>query len=596
MKRYNIIEVANTHGGNPDYVFALLKEFNDIDKKEHTGIKFQPFHYDGIALKDFEYYPVYQNLYFSPQQWKEIIDISNVTKEVWLDIFDKYGTQIFELNKLKISGIKLQTSVLENREVINELTRIGLSNQKLIINIAGRELNEISEYVTYFETNVKPKELLLEVGFQAYPTEFQDSGLGKIKLIKSKFNKKIVFADHIDGAHSDALLLPLLAVVEGADVIEKHVMHSSLETKYDKFSSISRSKFDEIIVEQKRYEDLLNQPFINDREKKYLEKSNQIPVLNKSLSSGQAIHANYLSFKRTAQTGMLFSELKNKLSGRFVTTKAINEHSAIQKGDLRKLKIAVIIAARLKSSRLKEKAKAKIGDISSIELCIKNALRFKDIDYTILATSTSEQDAELQNYTYSKDVIFYKGDPEDVIQRYLDIVRKMNIDIVIRVTGDNPYISADIAEILIQSHLDSGADYTSGKEAAVGTNLEIINTTALEKVKKYFAKADYSEYMTWYFINNPEHFKLNYVDLPKQWVRNYRLTLDHQEDLDMYTIIENHFKKNEIDFSIQELMNFLDSNPDVAKMNAHIGLKFKTDQSLIDTLNTCTKIPSDVKL
>ena len=98
MKRYNIIEVANTHGGNPDYVFALLKEFNDIDKKEHTGIKFQPFHYDGIALKDFEYYPVYQNLYFSPQQWKEIIDISNVTKEVWLDIFDKYGTQIFELN------------------------------------------------------------------------------------------------------------------------------------------------------------------------------------------------------------------------------------------------------------------------------------------------------------------------------------------------------------------------------------------------------------------------------------------------------------------------------------------------------------------
>jgi N,N'-diacetyllegionaminate synthase len=40
--------------------------------------------------------------------------------------------------------------------------------------------------------------------------------------------------------------------------------------------------------------------------------------------------------------------------------------------------------------------------------------------------------------------------------------------------------------------------------------------------------------MTWYFRNNPDHFKLNIVSLPEAYVRNYRLTLDYAEDLEMF--------------------------------------------------------------
>lgn len=592
MSCYNIIEVANTHGGNKEYLYSLIDEFADVEKS-NIGIKFQPFHYDGIALKDFEWYPTYQKLFFSPEEWKNIIERAKTTKDIWLDLFDVYGTRILEDNLKKVTGIKLQTSVLQNQEVLKELIRIDISKQKLIINIAGRSLMEIERYISYFESKIKPQELLLEVGFQAYPTEFVDSGLGKIKLIKEKFKKRIVFADHIDGTHPDAILLPLMALIEGADVIEKHIMHSTIETLFDKFSSVTRNKFDSILMDQKRYTEALSQPFINERENVYLQKSIQIPVLNKSKKAGEAITLDDISFKRTAQKGLNFSEMEIKLTGRFVLIKDLEKGNTFQETDFRKLKIATIIAARLKSSRLKEKAKLKVGGISSVELCIKNALRFKDIDYTILATSDLEQDAELKNYTYSKDVIFHMGDAEDVIQRYLDVTRKLGIDVVIRVTGDNPYISADIAEVLMASHFNSQADYTTGKSAPIGVNLEIINVSALEEVKKHFKKANYSEYMTWYFQNNPEHFKLNFVELPQKWVRDYRLTLDYREDLDLFNLIEKHFKENKIDFSIDSLISFLDANPVIAKMNSHISLKFKTDQTLIDTLNKATKIPAN---
>ena len=231
-----------------------------------------------------------------------------------------------------------------------------------------------------------------------------------------------------------------------------------------------------------------------------------------------------------------------------------------------------------------------IGGIPSIEMCIKNALNFENVDYTILATSDNEQDAELENYTYSNEVIFHTGDPDNVIKRYLTIVEKLDIDVIVRFTGDCPYIAKEIFELLLESHFKEGADYTASVGAAVGTYMEIINRTALEKVSHYFPNAEYSEYMTWYFQNNPEHFKINMVQVPEKWCRDYRLTLDYQEDLDLFNCIEKYFADNNIEFTLDELFNFLDNNPDIANINMQMPLKYKTDEKLIETLNKCTKI------
>lgn len=60
-------------------------------------------------------------------------------------------------------------------------------------------------------------------------------------------------------------------------------------------------------------------------------------------------------------------------------------------------------------------------------------------------------------------MVFHKGDPEDVIKRYLGIVEKLKIDIIIRVTADMPFVSSIIVEKLLKSHFSEGADYTISK-------------------------------------------------------------------------------------------------------------------------------------
>ena len=54
----------------------------------------------------------------------------------------------------------------------------------------------------------------------------------------------------------------------------------------------------------------------------------------------------------------------------------------LKEEDFKKANIATIIACRLKSSRLPKKALAKIGEITSVEYCIKNALSFKNVNQT----------------------------------------------------------------------------------------------------------------------------------------------------------------------------------------------------------------------
>ena len=252
--------------------------------------------------------------------------------------------------------------------------------------------------------------------------------------------------------------------------------------------------------------------------------------------------------------------------------------------------IAAIIACRLKSSRLKKKAILKIGNLTSIELCIKNTLKIKNINNVVLATSDNKEDMVLSKYIYDDSVIFHRGDAQDVVSRYLDIIKKLDIDVFLRVTGDMPYVSSEITEYLIKKHFESGADYTAPLKYTVGTDVEIINSEALKKVQKYFPSADYSEYMTWYFQNNPKFFNLNFVDLPKEWVRDYRLTLDYKEDLVMFNQIEKYFNDNKIDFNIFELYKFLDNNPKISEINNHLSLSYKTDKELIKLLNKMTKI------
>jgi Spore coat polysaccharide biosynthesis protein F, CMP-KDO synthetase homolog len=212
--------------------------------------------------------------------------------------------------------------------------------------------------------------------------------------------------------------------------------------------------------------------FISSAESKYLKNSIQKPVMVNDIDKGKLISKEDLYFRRTNQRGISYEEICELQSDFNIIGKKFKKDDTVTTKAFKKAKIGVIVACRLKSSRLRKKALLPINNISSIERCLNNCLMIANKDVVVLATSVLDEDKELKKYTLNGKVKFWQGDPDDVISRYIGACEKYNIDIIIRVTADCCLISPEITALLLESHFQTGADYSAAKEFAVGTSPE----------------------------------------------------------------------------------------------------------------------------
>ena len=128
----------------------------------------------------------------------------------------------------------------------------------------------------------------------------------------------------------------------------------------------------------------------------------------------------------------------------------------------------------------------------------------------------------------------------------------------------------------------------------MGSGTEIYNVEALRRVIALLGKAEYSEYMTWYMRNNADVFKVNIVDIPMELQRDYRLTLDYQEDLEMFNRLYSILDERGSEATLVNVFSVLDGDPSIAKINQHMPLKYRTDIELINKLDKMTRIPPNL--
>ena len=586
---YVLFEIANTHGGNIDHLNRLVDAFADF-AWPRKGLKFQVFQADTLALSDFSWYETYQQLTQAPETWGRLIEKTYEHGDVWIDIFDVYGTDILRRYLKKISGIKLQSSILDNVEVIAKLGNIDLTRCDLIINIAGHSLSQIHKYVSKFR-QFKPANLILQAGFQDYPTAVSDTGLQKVSALRAAFPElPVCFADHARGTSTAARSIPALAVTAGCSIIEKHFCISREEAVYDSHSALEPDEVRKMLDQIHTAAAASSGPFISASEAEYLKQTYQVPIAQQKLPAGSLVGKDDLLFRRTDQEGMTWPTIKKAQKRFHVLEKDIEQGSAVRHDSFRNARIGVIVACRMKSSRLKKKATRPLHGVPSVERCLENCLMIEEADTVVLATSDLNEDAILADYTLGGRAKFVQGDPEDVISRYIKACDRFGIDTVVRVTADCPVISPEITSMLLDHHFKNGADYTTANDHAVGSVGEIYNTEALRRVIELKSEAKHSEYMTWYLVNNPHIFKIERVDLPTELVRDYRLTLDYPEDEKMFNQLFKELDQEGIEPRLRNVFKIMDENPSIPALNDSMTLKYKEDKELIKKLNQETKI------
>jgi len=193
--------------------------------------------------------------------------------------------------------------------------------------------------------------------------------------------------------------------------------------------------------------------------------------------------------------------------------------------------LAVILQARLGSTRLPAKVLKPLGGTSLIEQAMMR-LALVGADVLILATDKGSAPA-LAPAAERRGFELVVGPEDDVLARYCVAVRRFRPDLVVRATGDNPLVSYELARALLERRDAAPSDYSGFVGMPTGMGVELIASGALLKAEAEAVESFEREHVCPYLYGHPEHFSIDRPIAPAEYdLPGARVTVDTQADYD----------------------------------------------------------------
>lgn len=225
------------------------------------------------------------------------------------------------------------------------------------------------------------------------------------------------------------------------------------------------------------------------------------------------------------------------------------------------LKIGAIIQARTNSKRFPNKIFLKLpynSNFTVLDQIIARIKRVKKINEIVISTTKNINDDKVESFCKKNIINCFRGSEENVLSRFYFTAKKYELDVIIRITADNPCIDYCIIENILNLHCKDLNDYTKTENYPRGTNLEIISFGCLENTYKN-AKLDYEKEHVTPYMNNSEIFKIKTVKAPEKLTYpGLRLTLDEEKDYAFLCAIFCFlYNKNKF-FTISDIINLIE--------------------------------------
>ena len=578
---YIIAEIANAAQGIAEANHHLIES---VATTGVDAVKLQFYKYDELATPRYEKYETFRRTFYTERERLSFIaHASDAGLDVIIDIFDRWGLDVAKKAIDQINGVKIPPAILMDEEIAKNIFDL---KKPVLLGVGGYDDKTIDLFLSKVASD--DMQIALLHGFQGFPTHEKDTSLARINHLKTKYGLPVGYADHIDAESDIALRLPEYALFAGATIIEKHVTLDRRSKGLDYYSALLPKEFTRMVKNLNRCVRIMGSITVSCSEKDYQKHATRVTTVD-PIKAGHILSANDVKFRRTDNTMALFPNEVDKFFPA-VALHDLSKDSGICKQDIRKAAAGVIVVCRLNSKRLHRKALLDLNKIPAIERCLLNTLNSKLASMTILATSTHSEDEILREHILNYDIKFFQGSENDPAGRMLDAAELYGIDIIVRVTGDSPLVSYELIDLLIESHIQAGADYSCLKGAPLGAKSEVINTQAILKLKAITETDGYSEYLSLYFKNNPEIFRLNELVVPPMfYYPQYRINLDYQEDYELLQSIFEGLNVGRKALPLARTINYLTKHPEIAQKNSSIIPKYK-ETTLSEQLDKATRI------
>lgn len=233
------------------------------------------------------------------------------------------------------------------------------------------------------------------------------------------------------------------------------------------------------------------------------------------------------------------------------------------------MRIGIIIQARLGSTRLPGKIlKVFWGEKTLLETVICNLQKVKDAKI-IVATSVNPNNDKLESFLKERDITVFRGSEDDVLSRFIGAAEANNIDGIVRICSDNPFLDWHGVAALIEKAKTSEADYigyrindTPSIKTHFGFWGEYVKLDALKRVAATIDEKAAHEHVTIHLYTHPNEYKCEWIECPSflQGRNDIRLTVDNPEDFEnAQRAYASLYEKNP-NFGLEDVVEYIDSN------------------------------------
>ncbi len=236
------------------------------------------------------------------------------------------------------------------------------------------------------------------------------------------------------------------------------------------------------------------------------------------------------------------------------------------------MKIAALIQVRTGSTRLKDKTFVELEGKPLLWHIIDRVKKAKHIKEIVITTTSCKGDDRIEEFAKKDNIRIFRGSEDNVLDRFYQAAKKFNIDVIARVTADDPFKDPRVIDKAINIFLKEDYDYVSNTVKPTypeGIDIEVFSFKALEKAWKEADKTSEKEHVTPYIWKNPNLFKTFNFEY-KEDLSNLRWTIDYEEDYQFAKeVYKRLYKEGEI-FYMEDILELLEKEPELAKINQGI--------------------------
>jgi len=233
------------------------------------------------------------------------------------------------------------------------------------------------------------------------------------------------------------------------------------------------------------------------------------------------------------------------------------------------MKTVAIIQARMGSSRLPGKMLSKIGSETALFWVVRAAQNTVGVDEVVVATSDAKSDDAIAAWCADNKVAVVRGSESDVLSRYADAARASKADVVIRITGDCPFLDPAVIGAIVRLRKLSNADYASNVEPPTypdGLDCEVMTAQALFAAEKEATRKSDREHVTPFIRRNRTLFPAENLVAPFPGLTGERWTLDTENDLKFLDAVAKELPTDRAP-ALLDVLAVLDRKPELREIN-----------------------------